>query len=387
MSVLQYTIHIIQIIMDKIRVLYITDSIRQRSGITSVIRSYLSHFDWTSIQVDILAQSYVEQESLDELKSFGANVFFMPVLSMKNIVKFIKYIKTFFSEHKYDIVHSHYFQLDCLVFPIAKRKSGSICISHSHSTKLSDFKIKAIRNRLLSFNICRDADVWAACSDKAGETLFGKSYSSSPKRLIVRNGIECKRFSFNQDDRERIRKEFGVIDSEVVIGHIGRLAPQKNHFYIIDIFKHLLSFDDKYRLLLVGDGPLDEEIRQKVKTSGVENKVIFAGVRNDIPCLMNAFDLFLFPSIYEGLGIVAVEAQANGLHCVVSDTVPRDVDLTGVSWLSIDDSPKVWADHIHGMTYERDLSFNQKVIDAHYDIQVAANELQCFYTDVVEKSN
>lgn len=371
---------------NKIKVLYITDSIRQRSGITSVIRSYLSHFDWSDIQVDILAHGYVEQETLDGLKAYGANVFFMPILNLKNVLKFRQFINGFFAEHKYDIVHSHYFQLDCLVFPIAKRKSGSICISHSHSTKLSDFKIKAIRNRLLSININRAADVWAACSDKAGETLFGKHYSSSSKRLIIRNGIECKHFIFKQDDRVSIREEFGYTDSEVVIGHIGRLAPQKNHFFMIDVFKCLADFDDKYRLLLIGDGPLDKEVREKVKQSRVENKVIFAGVRNDVPRMMNAFDLFLFPSVYEGLGIVAVEAQANGLKCVISDTVPRDVDLTGVSWLSIKDNPLIWAQHINGLSFERHPEYNQKVIDAKYDIQSAAADLQAFYKKKVIES-
>ena len=371
---------------ERIKVVYITDSIRQRSGITSVIRSYLSHFDWRDIQVDILAHGYVEQETLDGLKSYGANIFFMPVLNLKSTVKFIRFMKTFFSENKYDIVHSHYFQLDCLVFPIAKKKSGSICISHSHSTKLSDFKIKALRNRLLSININRAADVWAACSDKAGETLFGKHYSSSPKRLIIRNGIECKKFIFKQRDRDSVREELGYTDSQVVIGHIGRLAPQKNHFFMIDVFKYLADLDEKYRLLLIGDGPLDKEVREKVKMSGVENKVLFAGVRNDVPKVMNAFDLFLFPSVYEGLGIVAVEAQANGLKCVVSDTVPRDVDLTGVSWLSIKDNPMIWAKHINGLSFERHPEYNQKVIDAKYDIQSAASELQTFYKKLVSES-
>ena len=107
---------------NKIKVLYITDSIRQRSGITSVIRSYLSHFDWSDIQVDILAHGYVEHETLDGLKAYSANVFFMPILNLKNVLKFRQFINDFFAEHKYDIVHSHYFQLDCLVFQLPSER-------------------------------------------------------------------------------------------------------------------------------------------------------------------------------------------------------------------------------------------------------------------------
>lgn len=370
---------------NKIKVLYITDSIRQRSGITSVIRNYLSHFDWSDIQVDILAHGYVEQETLDGLKAYGANVFFMPILNLKSVLKFRQFINDFFAEHKYDIVHSHYFQLDCLVFPIAKRKSSSICISHSHSTKLSDFKIKAIRNRLLSININRAADVWAACSNDAGEFLFGKNFSRSPKKLIVRNGIECTDYIFDLEKRKRKRREFGIKDSEIVLGHIGRMAPQKNPLFLINILNELVKIDSNYRLMMVGNGPMESEIKKMVDSLGLKDKVYFAGVRSDVPELINAFDIFLFPSLYEGLGIVAVEAQANGLNCLVSDVIPREVDLTGIRRLSLEAGPLEWAKEITHMSTTRCVDNYRKVVDAGYDIQSAANYLLDYYCNLIRK--
>ena len=363
----------------KIQLLYISDTFRQRSGITAVIRNYMTHFDWSRIQVDLLVNDTSEADAVEQMRNLGANVYFMPVLSGRNVVSFLNFIKRFFSEHHYDIVHSHYFQLDTLVFPIAKRACKCKCISHSHSTKYSEYKLKSVRNWLLSRGIGNAADVWAACSNEAGEFLFGKEYRKSPKKLIVINGIESKEYIYNESTRKKKREEFGIGDNEIIVGHIGRMAPPKNPLFIIEVLSELIKINDDYRLMMVGNGPMEDEVRKKASMLGLNDKIYFAGVRNDVPQLINAFDVFLFPSLYEGLGIVAVEAQANGLKCIVSDTIPRDVDVTGITMMSIKESPAKWADMINKTDLDRNYDFNKKVMDAGYDIQTAADALLDYY--------
>lgn len=367
----------------KIRVLYITDTFRQRSGITAVIRNYLTHFDWDKIQVDLLVNDTSEKEAVEQMRKLGANIFYMPVLGMRTISPFFKFIKSFFKEHHYDIVHSHYYQIDTLVFPIAKKHFNCKCISHSHSTKYSEYFIRGLRNRIMCWNIGKVADYWAACSNDAGIFLFGKSFQNSPKKLIVINGIESKEYLFDNLVREQKRKEFGIGNEEIIVGHIGRMAPPKNPLFLLDIFQELLKINDKYRLMMVGNGPMESEVRDKATRLGLNDKIYFAGVRNDVPKLINAFDFFLFPSLYEGLGIVAVEAQANGLNCLVSDVIPSEVDLTGITRLSLKKPASEWAQTINEIGTNRHENNVQKVVEAGYDIQIAANALYDFYSQII----
>lgn len=369
----------------KIHLLYITDTFRQRSGITAVIRNYMTHFDWNRIQVDLLVNDDSEEECVEQMRHLGANVYYMPILNINNIVIFFNFVRFFFNEHHYDIVHSHYYQLDCMVFPIAKRLCSCKCISHSHNTKYSEYLLKGLRNRLLCYKIDKVSDVWAACSNDAGEFLFGKNFSRSPKKLIVRNGIECTDYIFDLEKRKRKRREFGIKDSEIVLGHIGRMAPQKNPLFLINILNELVKIDSNYRLMMVGNGPMESEIKKMVDSLGLKDKVYFAGVRSDVPELINAFDIFLFPSLYEGLGIVAVEAQANGLNCLVSDVIPREVDLTGIRRLSLEAGPLEWAKEITHMSTTRCVDNYRKVVDAGYDIQSAANYLLDYYCNLIRK--
>lgn len=368
---------------EKLRVLYISDSLKQRFGITAVITNYLKHFDWKRMQVDLLVFDDSEQDVMDSYKKLGANIYFMPRLGLTNLFGFKKFMRDFFSEHKYQIVHSHFYQIDQIVFRIAKAAGVKKCISHSHATKFSDYKIRAIRNRLMSLNIGNVADVWAACSDEAGETLFGHLYRTSPKRYIVKNGIECQKYVFSDESRKSARKELAVADSDFVIGHVGSQKPQKNHSYLIDIFAEVCKKGGIYKLVLVGDGPLMPSMKSKVHNLGLDDKVLFLGTRNDAPRLFNAFDLFVLPSVFEGLGIVAVEAQANGLECLLSTTVPKEADITGVTYLSINDAPSVWADTIIKGGFSRHEDYNEKVVKAGYDIRNAALELQSFYEKIL----
>lgn len=180
-----------------------------------------------------------------------------------------------------------------------------------------------------------------------------------------------------------MRKDLGIAETDIIIGHVGSQKPQKNHSYLIDVFAEVCKKSEAYKLVLVGDGPLMPEMKAKVRNLGLENKVMFLGTRNDAPRLFNAFDIFVLPSLFEGLGIVAVEAQANGLECILSTNVPKEADLTGVTYLDINIPAVVWAENIIKKAYSRHDDFNEKVVKAGYDIQSAANEIQSFYENII----
>lgn len=367
---------------EKIRVLYISDSLKQRFGITAVITNYLNHFDWSRIQVDLLVYDDSESAIVEQYKQLGANVFFMPRLGIKNALQFRNFIDKFFRQHKYKIVHSHFYQVDTIVFPIAKRNGVKKCISHSHATRLSDYKLRAIRNRLMSWNIGNVADVWAACSEDAGRVLFGHSYSNCSKKLLVKNGIECEKFRYSAEKRQIIRRQLGLKDTNIVIGHVGSLKPPKNHAKLIEILSELIKLNSNYKLVLIGDGPLMPVIKAKVQEMALDNYVLFLGTRNDVPDLFNAFDIFVLPSLFEGLGIVAIEAQTNGLECFLSDVVPHEADITSVKYLKIDAPSRVWAEAIAKSLFIRYQDYYKDVVEAGYDINSAALELQSFYENL-----
>jgi glycosyltransferase involved in cell wall biosynthesis len=184
--------------------------------------------------------------------------------------------------------------------------------------------------------------------------------------------------------REKLRREFGIADA-FVIGHIGRFSPQKNHEYIIDIFREVNRRKRNAALLLVGRGELEKRIADKVNKFRLADKVIFAGVRSDVNELLQAMDVFLFPSLYEGLGIVAIEAQAAGLPCVIADAIPKEVVITPlVKQLSTKSPPSLWADAILKCDCDNRMNTRQLIIDAGYDIETTVAWLPDFYEQIVE---
>lgn len=364
-----------------VRVLYVTDSLKQRYGVTSVIMNYMSHFDFSKIQVDLLAFSDSEEAVIDRAKSFGAEVFFMPRLSLTNIIEFKSFINKFFIYNKYDIVHSHFNQIDSIVFPIARKNGVMKCISHSHSTKLSTNRIKAIRNRIMCFNIYDNADVCAACSIVAGEVLFGKRYKDSNKKYLVNNAIECAKFAYKPDVRQRVRNYFGF-NNEVVIGHVGSLKTEKNHKFLINFFAKLIdsSPQSDFKLMIVGDGELRGKLENQVKELGIEKKVIFTGLRKDVNELLQAMDIFVLPSLFEGLPVIGIEAQTSGLPCFLSSVITKEVDIQNVKFLDLNE--QLWIDAVlecSRANITKRVSNEVLIRNRGYDINVEAKALIEFY--------
>ena len=293
------------------------------NGVESVIMNYYRHLDHSKVQFDFICDEDSTRIPYDEIKKLGGRVFLVP--KYQNLSKYLKALEKLFKENQYHIVHSNINTLS--VFPLyaAKKAGVPIRISHSHSTSNpKEWKRNLIKNILRPFSK-RYATDYFACSEIAGRYLFGNKDFDQGEVKIIHNAIDIERFKFDEAARKKLRKEFGIKDSTIVIGHVGRFVQQKNHTFLVDVFKEYHKKNPDSKLLLVGSGPLEDEIKKKVERLGLMDSVLFLGQRDDTNKLYSVMDIFCLPSLYEGLGVVGVEAQAAGLPCIFSKDVPIDV--------------------------------------------------------------
>lgn len=332
-----------------IKVLYISDNLFQRFGVTAVMMNYFRNIDKNRVNIDFLVWEGNDESIENEIKASGASIFYMPKLGIRNYKSVTSFLEKFFEDHcgEYAIVHSHFCQMDAIIFPIAKKYGVQHCISHSHNTKFSDYKIRAIRNRIMCIPIKKVADTWAACSIKAGRALYGKNFINSEKKLIITNAVDCDKYSYKPDIRNKLRKQMGL-SNKVVIGNVGSLKPQKNQKYLLEIFAQLLKIStdkEKYRLLIVGDGNLKEELVNYASKLNISKYVSFLGQRNDVEQLLQVMDIFVLPSLYEGLPVIGIEAQAAGLPCLFSDEITKEVDICNTTFISLNEKSE-WINSI-----------------------------------------
>ena len=217
-----------------------------------------------------------------------------------------------------------------------------------------------------------------ACGEEAGRWMFhGHPFS------VLNNAIDSAAFQYNEKTRRQYRDELGILEHTLLVGHVGRFMQAKNHMFLLDIFCALLKRQPDSKLLLVGQGELEPAVREKAEALDISDKVVFAGVRDDVYCLYQAMDVFVFPSLFEGLGIVAVEAQAAGLPCVVSDHVPAECKKTRdlVKFFSLEAGADRWAEEILRLAKTQRRDTTAEIRENGYDIQENAEKLQQFYLD------
>ena len=256
-----------------------------------------------------------------------------------------------------------------------------IRIAHSHNTDFqtkNKFK-KAVGNYFKKKLVFYATDYFA-CSKLAGEWLFGDKIVTSPKFKVIHNGVDLKKYAFNSKIRNEIRNLYKISENEIVIGHVGRFTEQKNHVFLIDIFNEYHKINSNSRLLLVGTGILEENVKEKVEDLKIADKVIFAGFRSDVNNYMQAMDLFVLPSKFEGLGLVLIEAQASGLPCFTSkDVVPKEAQVSDLlTYIRLSSNAKKWANIINKSSFNRK-DVAKEIKDSGYDINEAALELEKFY--------
>ncbi len=314
-----------------------------RGGAETLIMNVYRAIDRSRTQFDFLVHEQRECDYDSEIESYGGKIYRIQRFLGPNLVSYVRKCRKFFeAHHNYCAVHVHIGSCAPIVITQAHRY-GLFVIAHSHRTD-APLSFSSCLYKLATFPIRFLADYFLACSEQAGVDGFGKRVAGSDSFRVFRNGIDTDQYLFNLELRNELRAELGVDDSTIVLCHIGRFATEKNHKFLIDIFSNWLQVAPQSVLVLVGRGPLELDTRQKVESLGIGDKVHFLGIRSDVPSILMAADLFLFPSIYEGFGIAAVEAQATGLPCVISDTVPEIASLLPTTiQMSIDESPCVWS--------------------------------------------
>lgn len=363
------------------RVLHVVSAMN-RGGLETFIMNAYRNIDRNKIQFDFLVHTDKDGDYDQEIRSLGGTIYHVPSRN-KGVLKNHKAIDRFFKNHpEYQVVHQHVSSLTYIEpLKAAKRHGVPTRIVHSHSTRQGgNFMHRYIHlwNRFFIKNIATD---FFACSDLAAEWLYGKQKYRKDEYTLVNNGIDTEKYKFNEQVRLKIRRDLNI-ENKFVIGHVGRFAFPKNHDFLIEIYKAVSKLEPESVLLLVGDGELRDSIEKKCNSLGLGKKVIFTGVRSDIPDLLQAMDVFVMPSHYEGLPVTLVEAQASGLMCVVSNNITNQINITElINKISLESSAQYWANFIinSARIYKRNDTTNL-IKDNGFDSSAVVEKLMESYT-------
>lgn len=350
-----------------------------RAGLETMIMNYYRHIDRSKIQFDFLTHRPYRSDYDDEIEAMGGKIYYAPRLYPQNYPAYFRYMKKFFKEHpEYKVIHSHIDSMSYLPLLAAKKAGVPIRIAHSHNTSI-DRDWKYLLKQYYRLRITSVANVYFACGREAGEFLFpGK------KSVYIPNAIEVAKFLYNEEIREKKRNELGW-GGRFVVGHVGRLSYQKNHKFLINIFREIYAVDSTALLVLVGIGEKELEIKKQIVSLGLDNNVLFLGNRSDVNELYQGMDVFVMPSFFEGIPVVGIEAQFSGLPCIFSDKVPDQVKFSSkVNFLSLDTNPKEWAETVlKYKTVKRGLD-SQIISNSEYNIDNAHSILVDKYTELLK---
>lgn len=355
-----------------------------RGGAETQVLEWLKRIDFTEFDICVVGARGQSPELEREIAQLGFEIRYSPRFGLRSLPAYVAWWHRTLSEtSRWQVIHAHHTVPAALYLGLA-RSRGLATIAHSHNVP----GLKSLKDLLrwtLQAPLRVLADELLACSNIAGTSMFGQGATVR----VLPNGIDVDRFRFNTQAREKTRAALALNADEKVIGHVGSFRPVKNHIRLIEIFTRVLAREPSASLLLIGDGPEKSAVETAVKKNGLSGRVHFLGLRRDVPELLSAMDVLVFPSKSEGLGIALVEAQANGLPCVVSDVVPMEVRLTDLPRLITLDAPDdVWADEIEraiDKNKERD-RYADLVADAGYDVRASADTLVSVYSSLAERA-
>ena len=362
--------------MEPIRVLQVVTTM-ERAGLETMIMNYYRHMDRTRVQFDFLRHRDGVHAYDDEIKALGGRIYTVPAFNPLNTNGYLDALDAFFRTHKeYSVVHSH---LDCLsAVPLkyAKKYGVPTRIAHSHVCRMT-FDLKYPIRMFYRSRIPAVATDLFACSEDAGKWMFGNRAFTT-----VYNAIDCGAFTYDEAAARQLRREQGL-ENTFVIAHVGRFDPVKNHGFLLDVFSNIVRHHPDSALLLAGTGNTMDAVKNQAEALGLGGKVRFLGSVSNVPELLMMADAFVFPSLYEGLGISLIEAQAAGLPCFTAlGCVPEEANVTGqVNYLPLEDGASVWAEAIlNSRDQLRDRSGNAAILgEQGYDIATEAHKLQQFY--------
>lgn len=361
---------------EPVRVLHVVTNMSY-GGLENLLMNYYRCIDRSKLQFDFLTHVDIHQDFEEEIAALGGRLYRLSRLNPLS-PGYLKELTGFFQAHpEYKIVHSHLNCMSAVPLRAAKRCGVPVRIAHAHTSSVNR-NLKMFLKLLYRPRIPRYATNLFACGEKAGDWMFGgKPYT------IMRNAIDAAAFRYDPAVSQRVRQALGI-GSSFVVGHVGQFRTEKNHLFLIDVFAELLHRCPDSRLMLVGKGPMMEPARQKADALGISDKVLFLGARADIPELMQAMDVFVLPSLYEGLPVTMVEAQAAGLPCIKSSVVTDECVVTRfVKSLPIEE-PKPWAEAILTEQNTPRTDSLAEIRASGYDTNEASQGLTKFYLESSE---
>lgn len=363
---------------EPIRILQVTASL-DRGGAETVVMDWLRHIDRKQVMFDFVVNDDKDAYAFEhEALALGSQVVRAPRFKLWNAFPYALWWYRLLKRHpEWQIVHAHH-TTPALIYLAVARALGKITIAHSHTAE-RDPSLAGRTKVVLRWPLRHVAQVHLACSRLAGDWMFGRHTTTR----VLHNGVALDRFGFNPNARTEVRAALRLADPPVV-GHVGSFSSPKNHARLLRIFAVVLAREPKAQLVLAGDGSLRSQIEQDISSLGLEDHVILAGVREDIPELLSAMDVLLFPSHYEGLPVSVVEAQSTGLPCVVSNALPSEVGLTDlVRFVSLDEPDEAWADTVLQMAATPGRrSRIDELQKAGYNAAQVAKEIQDLYLDL-----
>lgn len=362
-----------------IRILHSVSNM-DRAGIETMLMNYYRNIDRSEVQFDFLCNKSKPGAYDEEILKLGGRIYRTPGVNPFKIFEYKKYMQRLFEEHpEYKVLHAHNGAFAVSALYSAKISKIPVRIYHCHGASLiRDFKypLKKICMKLLPYTYTHR---WT-CAKAAAEFYFGKSVVQRQQYRLITNAIDVEKFIFNKSTRDRIRKQYNL-ENKHVIGHVGRFMTQKNHSFLLDIFRDVHILNHNTKLVLLGDGELMPEIMQRASEYGLSEDILFLGNVENVNEWYQAFDLFILPSLYEGLPVVGIEAQAAGLSCIFSSAVTEEVAITKKAYfLDLSAATKVWAEFIADKLIDSSRK-NEflSVTEANYNIRAEAKKLQMLY--------
>lgn len=348
-------------------------------GVEAVIMNYYRNIDRTKVQFDFVVDGYEKSLIDDEVEALGGHVYHIEPYR-RNIFRYMSQIYHIVKQHDYQIVHTNMNSLAVFSLFPAWLAGARMRILHNHSTGIKSEKFRYVLKCLLRPLAPMFANRYLACSRLAGDWMYGSAKMQSGAITVLNNAVDLDSYAYDPVVRAEYRATFGFPQNAMVIGHVGRFMYQKNHVFLIDMFHEVCRENDNAYLLLVGDGELRPEIEQRVAAYGLSEHVRFLGLRGDVANIYNAMDVLVLPSWYEGLPVVSVEAQANGLPCIFSNYVTAESKLTSSAhFLELSLGAKAWSHAMLEMDLVRNSFVKEEMCKAGFDIKTEAANLQNIY--------
>lgn len=361
------------------RVLHILSNIKQDSGVMNVVMNYYRNIDRSKYQFDFLYFESKDEKLEKEICDLGGNIYFIEKPSLKRLIRTFNVFNNFFRKYRsrYHIIHLHEIYLVHFIGYFCKKYGIKRLITHAHTTKYSDNPKNAFRNKLMCAGLKSSATDYFACSKAAGRFYYGVGMVDNGNVKIVPNAINIEKYKFDKNIRNELRKKLNI-EKNFVIGHVGRMVIQKNQKFLLKIFRKILNKRKDVILLIVGDGPLRNELETIIEQLDMKNNVLLLGAKEDVYKYYSVMDVFVLPSLFEGFPVVGLEAQANGLKCVFSSNITEEVGLYNCVFLkleNIDDWVSVLSQNYN--IFVRDYLHNDALLD--YNMINCVRNLEVFY--------